>query len=104
VILVDGPGYFVELRARPPLGVQAVTSPSSTVVSLSEGEVMVLYTDGLVERRGESLDDGMERLAATPSANSAEAVCRQLTRVMLEDGAQDDVAIVAIRRSEVRAE
>ena len=104
VIPVDEPGYFVDLRTGPPLGVQVQASRSSTVAPLPAGAVMVLYTDGLIERRGESLDDGMERLAGTARANSAEAVCRQLTRTMLEDGPQDDVAIVVVRRSEEGAE
>ena len=63
---------------------------------------MVLYTDGLIERRGESLDEGMERLRGALSADSAEAVCRRLARTMLENGVQDDVAIVAVRRIEGR--
>jgi sigma-B regulation protein RsbU (phosphoserine phosphatase) len=100
LIPVDGPGFFASLRTGPPLGIPTGISRSSTVVPMPEGAVMVLYTDGLIERRGENLDDGMERLACTPSADTAEAVCRQITRVMLADGAQDDVAIVAVRRSE----
>jgi serine phosphatase RsbU (regulator of sigma subunit) len=100
LIPVDGPGFFAGLRTGPPLGIHTGISRSSTVVPMPERAVMVLYTDGLIERRGESLDDGMERLAGTPSAATADAVCRQITRVMLADGAQDDVAIVVIRRSE----
>ena len=63
---------------------------------------MVLYTDGLIERRGEILDEGLERLRGVltaDSAASAEAVCRRLTRVVVEHGVEDDVAIVAVRRS-----
>ena len=62
LVPVDGPGYFAGLRTGPPLGVHAKTARSSTVVPLTEGGVMVLYTDGLIERRGESLDEGMERV------------------------------------------
>jgi sigma-B regulation protein RsbU (phosphoserine phosphatase) len=80
---------------------------SSTVVPLPLGGLMVLYTDGLIERRGESLDEGMERLRhvlETGRADSAEGACRQLTRAMVEDGVQDDVAIVAVRRLEEEVE
>jgi serine phosphatase RsbU (regulator of sigma subunit) len=68
---------------------------------------MVLYTDGLIERRGEILDQGMERLRnllIADSADSAEAVCRRLSRAIVEHGVQDDVAIVAVRRSKSQGE
>ncbi len=100
VMPVDGPGNFASLPIGPPLGVHTEIGRSSIVMPMPEGAVMVLYTDGLIERRGQSLDDGMERLASTPTANTADAVCRQLIRVMFADGAEDDVAIVAIRRTE----
>ena len=107
LVPVDGPAEFADLRIGPPLGVLGETARSSTVVSLPEGGVMVLYTDGLIEHRGESLDDGMERLrdvvdAETP--DSAETVCRRLTRAMVEHGVQGDVAIVVVRRSEAQPE
>jgi len=46
-------------------------------VALPEGAVMVLYTDGLIERRGEGLDEGMERLRGAFRPDSPEAVCRR---------------------------
>ena len=103
----DQPGTFAGLQIGPPLGVRSETARSSTVVPLLEGGVMVLYTDGLIERRGESLDVGMERLRGvlnTHRADSAEAVCRRLTRAMVEHGVQDDVAIVAVRRCNAQVE
>jgi sigma-B regulation protein RsbU (phosphoserine phosphatase) len=60
---------------------------------------MVLYTDGLVERRGESLDIGMERLRHSVQSDGAESMCRQVIRTLPDDGPQDDVAIVVIRRT-----
>ena len=109
LVPVDGPGDFADLRIGPPLGVRCETR-SSTVVPLPEGGVMVLYTDGLIERRGEILDQGMERLRnlliadSADSADSAEGVCRRLSRAMVEHGVQDDVAIVAVRRSKAQGE
>jgi len=107
LVPADGPGAFAELRIGPPLGVRSETSRTSTVVPFPEGGLMVLYTDGLIERRGELLDVGLERLRDVVSAErteSAEAVCRRLTRAIMEHGVQDDVAIVAVRRSEARVE
>jgi phosphoserine phosphatase RsbU/P len=104
VVPVDGSGYFADLDIGPPLGVPTSIGRTSTVVTVPEGALMVFYTDGLVERRGESLDEGMERLRDALRAESPEGVCRLLAKAVLEDGIQDDVAIVALRRSEARIE
>jgi serine phosphatase RsbU (regulator of sigma subunit) len=104
LVPIDGPGYFADLPVGPPLGVHAGTARSSAVVALPEGAVLVFYTDGLIERRGESIDEGMERLRGAFSADAPETVCRQLAKAMLDDQIQDDVAIVAVRRTEARAE
>ncbi len=104
LVPVEEPGYFLSLQIGPPLGVRTEISRSATIVALPDGAAMVLYTDGLVERRGESVDNGMERLRNALNADSAEAVCRQVTRAMLGDEAQDDIAIVVVRRSDTRVE
>ena len=96
----DEPGYFAALPIGPPLGVSSVIERSSTNVALPKGAVMVLYTDGLVERRGESVDEGLERLRRSVTVDSPEIVCRRLTRAILEDGVHDDVAMVVVRRTQ----
>lgn len=98
VVLPDGPGYFPELPIGPPLGLRPAHGRQAAKVSFPVSAVMVLYTDGLIERRGEDLDIGMERLRSAVRPTGAEDVCRHLTRAMLETGPQDDVAIIAIRR------
>jgi anti-sigma regulatory factor (Ser/Thr protein kinase) len=64
------------------------------------GSVLVLYTDGLIERRGESIDVGLQRLCAAAAhaiqgqdANFADRVYRQLVEESVLD---DDVALLAI--------
>jgi phosphoserine phosphatase RsbU/P len=104
LVPADGPAYFATLRTGPPLGVLTEMGRLSTTVALAEGAVMIFYTDGLVERRGESLDEGMERFRSALRSDSPEAVCRRLTKAMLHEGIQDDVAIVAVRRSEALPE
>ncbi len=97
LVPLEEPGHFLSLPIGPPLGIRTEIARSSTVVALPEGAVMVFYTDGLVERRGESLDDGMERLRNVVKAENSEAVCRQLARTMLSDEIKDDIAIVVVR-------
>jgi serine phosphatase RsbU (regulator of sigma subunit) len=80
-----------------PMGIEDVPYESMTA-SLERGATIVLYTDGLVERRGESLDEGFARLAAAVSEAPAEpdVMCRQMLELMLPGGDQlhDDVTAV----------
>ena len=67
---------------------------------LEPGDALVLYTDGLVERRGETLDTGFERLAAAVREGPADpdALCRHvLDRVLPpEEQLHDDVTAVLV--------
>ncbi|WP_454049263.1 PP2C family protein-serine/threonine phosphatase [Cellulomonas sp. Marseille-Q8402] len=68
------------------------------VVRLSDGDLLVVYTDGLIERRHESLQIGMQRLTAAVAAQPADArtasVADDLLRQLAPHGADDDVALV----------
>jgi serine phosphatase RsbU (regulator of sigma subunit) len=70
---------------------------------LEEGDVLILYSDGLVERRGESIDLGLKRLAEAAAAGPADprALCSHLLREVLPSsaGLHDDVTAVVARVS-----
>ena len=63
------------------------------------GSLLILYTDGLIERRGESLDVGLERLqvAAGIVATREAGTCRRLRDLCVEDDHEDDVCILTVR-------
>jgi serine phosphatase RsbU (regulator of sigma subunit) len=63
VLGADGPS-FLDAKCLPPLGVDAAAAAVVHRHVLDPGDLVVLYTDGLVERRGESLDEGFRRLGA----------------------------------------
>ena len=68
---------------------------------LPEGSTLVLYTDGLVERRDESLEDGLARLrsAVEEAPASASEVRGHLVRVLTSgEHQEDDVALITLRR------
>ncbi|HEU0103030.1 MAG TPA: SpoIIE family protein phosphatase [Mycobacteriales bacterium] len=93
-----GPPRFVDVEPGPPLG--SFPFPyTETVVDLSPGDTLVLYTDGLVENREESLDVGLERLRAALEDVQLppELVCvRVLERLGRTGGGDDDVALLVV--------
>ncbi|MEU7866705.1 fused response regulator/phosphatase [Dactylosporangium sp. NPDC049140] len=86
------------------LGVPTVHD-AETVFTLDPGESLVLVTDGLIERRGSSFNEGLERLQAALAADlgadggdgNLEAVCDRLL-LGLGDESDDDQAMLVIRR------
>lgn len=82
-----------------PLGVPAFGTPEGIVV-LEPGSVLIFYTDGLVERPGSTLDEGLQALAEVVESVSGadpEAMCDAITAAMIGDAAsRDDVALLVI--------
>jgi PAS domain S-box-containing protein len=83
---------------NPPLGIGAVNLRQHEVDLASNARV-VLYTDGLVERRGEDLELGIEALARLVATltGPVDGVPEELAAAMLPDGPDDDVAILVAR-------
>jgi serine phosphatase RsbU (regulator of sigma subunit) len=91
---------FVDAHISPPVGVVRGVRRTSTAVELPPGAVMVMYTDGLVERRRESLDIGLEHLRAAVTTAPADDVARDVMHKLLSRGVSiDDVALVVVRRT-----
>jgi serine phosphatase RsbU (regulator of sigma subunit)/anti-sigma regulatory factor (Ser/Thr protein kinase) len=87
----------------PPLGSVPYAGYTDHETTLVGGDILLLYTDGLIERRGERLREGLDRLVATAAgATTAGGLCDQLARELLpEGGAADDVAMVALQNEQV---
>ena len=84
----------------PLLGINA-PRPDDVEFVLPRGGTLVLYTDGLVERRDEDIDVGLAALAraAETVESNLDAFCRRLMVELGGAGQQaDDIAIVALRR------
>ncbi len=99
LLQVDGTVSFLEHRA-PLLGIKA-PRPDDLEFVLPPGGTLVLYTDGLIERRDADIDVGMAALAACAAEvePSLDAFCqRLLVRLAGADDQDDDIAVVALRR------
>jgi serine/threonine-protein kinase RsbW len=85
----------------PPLGLES-PPPPETEAQLERGDAVVLFTDGLVERRGAHPDDGLERLTSTIASapdGEPEALCDLIIARVVEPGARDDdVALLVLAR------
>ncbi len=82
------------------LGVDPAAERRESVVPLEPGAVVLLYSDGLVERRGSTIDEGTDRLVANLrelADRPLDDLCDALLSRMLHGTPEDDVALVAVR-------
>ncbi|MGW7824181.1 PP2C family protein-serine/threonine phosphatase [Streptomyces puniciscabiei] len=97
-IAPGGEAAMVPVPVGPPLGT-GLGGYESATYPLAAGETLVLFTDGLVERRGEDIDRSLERLAAVrfPGGEGLEALLDIILGRMDARHAEDDVAALACR-------
>lgn len=80
-----------------PLGVDSRGPRPDMTATLERGTILVLYTDGLVESRGLSIDEGMMRLKAAVEAGPSEvdALLDHVVAALVGPMVEDDVALLA---------
>jgi serine phosphatase RsbU (regulator of sigma subunit) len=98
----DGCVTFLDQATDPPLGARMEHVPRpEACVPFVEGSTLVLYTDGLVERRTEDIDAGLGRLADSLShhrQSDPEALADALLADLLPTiGNTDDTALIVLR-------
>ena len=106
-----GQAGLLPLRPDPPIGTADDPQRRSATVFIPPGALLCCFTDGLVERRGQILDQGMETLATTlgkliaagpgtSTAPVAEDACAEIMRALVgSTPAQDDIAVLVLSRS-----
>ncbi|WP_232839171.1 SpoIIE family protein phosphatase [Streptomyces triticisoli] len=98
VVAPDGTVEFVDLPPTPPLGLGGM--PFETVeVELAESSQLVLYTDGLIEKRSQDVDVGLDMLRAVLSCTgrAPEDTCEAVLDALLPARPGDDVALLVAR-------
>ncbi|WP_328775103.1 SpoIIE family protein phosphatase [Streptomyces goshikiensis] len=99
---VDGTVEFLDQATDPPLGARPehIARPQATT-TFTEGDTLVLYTDGLIERRHEDIDTGLGRLADSlihHRGTAPEALADALLLDLLPTvGTTDDTALVIVQ-------
>ena len=99
VVTADQVDYF-PLPVGRPLGV-GPSSYEPATFTLDGGSTVILYTDGLIERRTEDIDIGMRRLVdvvAPIAQDPLEALVDQVLTSLRDENAADDIAVLALRR------
>ncbi|MFD8638043.1 PP2C family protein-serine/threonine phosphatase, partial [Streptomyces sp. NPDC059656] len=98
----DGTVTFLDGATDPPLGVRPehVARPQAQT-AFTEGSVLVLYTDGLVERRREDIDTGLDRLARSLTrhhTSDPDTLADGLLADLIPPaGVTDDTALIVVR-------
>jgi serine phosphatase RsbU (regulator of sigma subunit) len=96
----DGQREFLDVAPAPPLGIGS--GPIHTrVFKIRDGSLLVLYTDGLVERRTSDIDEGLARLRDTfgpgSTARPLEELCKATLAGVYADHQRDDIAVLMAR-------
>jgi serine phosphatase RsbU (regulator of sigma subunit)/anti-sigma regulatory factor (Ser/Thr protein kinase) len=100
-VLIDpgGRARAVEVTPAPPIGAFAYAPCPEHEIPLEEGAIIVLYTDGLIERPRVSLDTSIEKLVEVLNGTqlAEEACVLAVDRMVPVHGSRDDVAVLALR-------
>jgi len=101
VVRADGGSEYLWGGRGAPLAPELGHSYAEAQARMEMGDTLILYSDGLVERRGEPIDDGLQRLAraASSASGSAEQVCSHILDALFGAPPADDVALLVLRRS-----
>jgi serine phosphatase RsbU (regulator of sigma subunit)/PAS domain-containing protein len=102
ILRVDGTIHTMNQALGPPLAVtQKVVSRPLGTAMLRAGDTLVLYTDGLVERRGEALDVGIARLSDAlvrlRELDVDSIADRLLSELPPMSSLRDDIALIVLR-------
>jgi serine phosphatase RsbU (regulator of sigma subunit) len=100
VVRPDGSVGLLAVPPGPPLGADLRGVYETVHVAWPAGHVLLLFTDGLVERRTEDIDVSLARLAGLDlpqAAGPLEALLAAIVHRLAPDAAEDDVAVLAAR-------
>jgi hypothetical protein len=100
VAVPGGRSSYPSIEPSPPIGMLSGAGRRSTTIPLPRDTVVAFYTDGLIERRDESIDVGLERLRDATAPGPPESVAAGIMRHLVGNAiTSDDIALVVMRRT-----
>jgi sigma-B regulation protein RsbU (phosphoserine phosphatase) len=100
IVAPDQPATYPKLEVSPPIGTPTNRARRSTTIALAPDTVAAFYTDGLIERRGESIDIGLARLQDAMSTGPPDQVAANIMRSLVGSTVPtDDIALLVVRRT-----
>ncbi len=103
----DGTNELLDVSPAPPLGIGAGPI-QSRVLKIDDGSLLVLYTDGLVEKRTRDIDEGLALLREIFGPGSAsrplEDLCKATLAGVYADTQRDDIAVLIARLNRIPAD
>jgi phosphoserine phosphatase RsbU/P len=100
--VIASPGQPAGLADVPPgllIGAVAGVQRQVATIGISPGTLLCFYTDGLIERRGPTIDDGLDRLCQAVTAEPPDAACASVMGALVgSEPARDDIALLMLRR------
>jgi serine phosphatase RsbU (regulator of sigma subunit) len=93
------PAELAEVQLGALIGMAPGARRPVTTVQVPPGTLLCFYTDGLIERPGEVIDEGIDRLCQAVTAESPEAACVAVTGALIgSEPARDDIALLMLLR------
>ncbi|MFF4803487.1 SpoIIE family protein phosphatase [Streptomyces sp. NPDC001351] len=94
----DGTGTVLDLPAGPPLGLGSLPFEAAEV-TVPEGSLLALFTDGLLSAGDRDLDEGLDALrhALARPASSLAALCDTVLGTLSPEARTDDIALLLVR-------
>jgi serine phosphatase RsbU (regulator of sigma subunit) len=97
------PGQAAGLADVPPgllIGAVPGVQRQVTTLEIAPGTLLCFYTDGLIERRGRPIEDGIDRLCQAVTPQAPDAACAVVMAPLVgSEPAHDDIALLMLRRS-----
>jgi PAS domain S-box-containing protein len=103
----DGTAVDLSVPVGPPLGIGWRGPRADGTAVMEEGSTLLLFTDGLFERRGVPLDEGRRQVREAVARRAGQPLpelCDGLLEELAGDGVEDDVAVLAVRAHPVAGE
>jgi sigma-B regulation protein RsbU (phosphoserine phosphatase) len=94
------PAELADIAAGLLIGAAPGAQRQQATIDIGPGTLVCFYTDGLIERRGEPIDDGLDRLCQAVTAQPPDAACAAVMAALVgSQPARDDIALLMVRRA-----